>query len=73
MYLFQTEQNAIWVFWVNKEVWNDEYKYIIKNCVEGKHVYLLVPTKQFGIVEFVCLSVADFNEQLEKIENALTL
>ena len=70
-YAFQTDKDAVPIFFINKDTWTDEYKYIINSCLDIGHAYLLVHTKQFGIVEIVCLCRADFNEQIKKIDNLI--
>lgn len=73
MYLFQTEENAIPVFWINKETWNEEYRHIIYSALDQKRTCLLIPTKKYGIVEIACLQKSDFPEQIKNIDKLLTL
>ena len=74
MYAFQADENAVPVFYVNKETWDENYKWIICNCLQQRRCYLLVePSLEVTnrYVEFTLETVADFNKNRKAIEKVM--
>ena len=41
-YFFQTDKNAVPVFYINKATWTEEYKRIISLCAHNRKCYLII-------------------------------
>jgi len=75
-YFFQTDENAVPVFYINKATWTEEYKRIISSCAYNRKCYLFVePDLQIcnRYCEIVCMCLADFTEQENLISHLLGL
>lgn len=74
MYNFQLDKNSVPIFYINKKVWSDKYKYVIHQCLCERMCYLLVepdPNVAIRMVEITCLCRNDFTEHYELIEKYL--
>ena len=75
-YFFQTDKNAVPVFYINKATWTEEYKRIISLCAYNRKCYLIVePDPQIcnRYCEIICMSLIDFEKNHEFINHLLGL
>ena len=66
-YFFQTDKNAIPVFYINKATWTEEYKRIISLCAYNRKCYLIIePDPQIcnRYYEITCMCLIDFEKKL---------
>ena len=66
-YFFQTDKNAVPVFYINKATWTEEYKRIISLCAYNIKCYLIIePDPQIcnRYYEITCMCLIDFEKKL---------
>ena len=66
-YFFQTDKNAVPVFYINKATWTEEYKRIISLCAYNRKCYLIIePDPQVcnRYCEIICMCLIDFEKKL---------
>jgi len=73
MYNFQIDENAVPVFYINKNCWNDEYKQLIRECLYYKMAYLLCEPEDKSLphMEVTCTCLKIFEDFLEMIEKCI--
>lgn len=72
MYLFQVDKNAVPVFYINKNCWNDDYKQLIRQFIrEYNCAYLLCAPvdKSKSHMEVMCMCLYDFESFIDRVEN----
>lgn len=75
-YFFQTDANAVPVFYINKSNWTKEYKRIISLCAYDRQCYLIIepdPKVVNRYCEITCMCLADFCNQENFINHLLGL
>ena len=75
-YFFQTDENAVPVFYINKATWTEEYKRIISLCAYNRKCYLIIePDPQVcnRYCEITCMCLIDFEKNYELINHLLGL
>lgn len=66
-YFFQTDENAVPVFYINKATWTEEYKRIISLCAYNRKCYLIIePDPQIcnRYYEITCMCLIDLEKKL---------
>ena len=75
-YFFQTDENAVPVFYINKATWTNEYKRIISLCAYNRKCYLIVELDSQvcnRYCEITCMCLKDFEKNYELIDYLLGL
>lgn len=75
-YFFQTDENAVPVFYINKATWTEECKRIISLCAYNRKCYLIIePDPQVcnRYCEITCMCLIDLEKNYELIDRLLGL